>query len=100
MNSPIIVQADLRIVVSVHVETDDAAAPNVAALLRACQKMAARDLADFLLWAGNVAVVSVELEDGSPLFANQTPADAAQTVNGTETDHRADRQAEGQQDAR
>jgi len=28
--------------------------------------------------------------------ARQTPAEAAQTANGTQTDHRADRDAEGQ----
>jgi len=94
-----IVQANLRLVVSVHVKTDDSAVPNVAALLRACQKMAMRDLELFIMWAGNSAVVSVELEDVQPLFANQTPGEPAQDANGDETDHRADRQAEGQQDA-
>ena len=94
-----IVQADLRLIVSVHVKTADAAVPNVAALLLACRKMAMRDLELFIMWAGNSAVVSVELEDGSPLFANQTPAEAPQTAKGDETDPQADRQAEGQQNA-
>ena len=34
-----------------------------------------------------------------PPKPRQTPAQAAQTANGTQTDHRADRDAEGQQDA-
>ena len=99
MNSPPTVQADLRLVVSVFVKIADATVPNADALLRACQKMAARDLGHFIQWAGNSSVVSVELADGRPLFAPQTPGEAAQTANAEQPDTQADRQAEGQQDA-